>query len=84
VDALPYSVDVARVCGVPQGSNVALVGFGCEEELERNIGGGRRVVQEGVRLIMRFDLSAKGLYLLLCGALMSIATRRDSTADPAA
>jgi len=53
VDALPYSVDVARVGGVPQRSDVALVGFGCEEELEGDIGGRGGVVEEGVGLVMR-------------------------------
>lgn len=34
VDALPDAVDVARIGGIPQGGDMALVGFGGEEQLE--------------------------------------------------
>lgn len=44
VHALPYSMDVACIGGVPEGGGMALVGFRCEEELEGNVCGGRGMV----------------------------------------
>jgi hypothetical protein len=55
MDALPDAVDVACVRGVPQRRYVALVGFGCQQELERDVGGRGRVVQERVRLVVGVD-----------------------------
>lgn len=55
MDALPYTMNVSRICGVPERRGMALVGFGCKEKLEGNVGGRRGVVQESVRLVMAGD-----------------------------
>jgi hypothetical protein len=44
MDALPDTVDVACVCGVPQRRDMALVGFGRQQELESDVGRRGRVV----------------------------------------
>jgi len=55
VHALPYAVDVTGICRIPEGSDMALVGFGGQEKFEGDVGGGRRVVQQGVGLVVRHD-----------------------------
>jgi hypothetical protein len=55
VDALPYALDVACVCGIPERGGVALVGFGGEEELEGHVGGGRGVVEEATWVVVGGD-----------------------------
>lgn len=59
MDALANAVDVARICGIPERRDVALVGFRGEEKLERDVGGRGRVREEGVRLVVRLDGSAQ-------------------------
>jgi hypothetical protein len=45
---------------------MALVGFGCKEELEGDIGGRGWVVQECMGLVMRADVGAESAGLPLC------------------
>ena len=45
VHALSYAMDVTRIGGVPEGSSMALMGFRCKEELERNVGGRRGMAE---------------------------------------
>ena len=59
MDALAYAVDVACVGGVPERGGMALVGFRRKEELEGDVGGRGRVVQQRVRLVVRADLGAQ-------------------------
>ena len=58
VDTLSYTVNVACICGVPEGSDMALVGLGGEKQLQGNVGGGGWMVQEGVRLVVRLNLGS--------------------------
>lgn len=51
VDAGADAEDVAGVGRVPEGGGVAEVGLGGEEELERDVGWGRRVGEDGGRLV---------------------------------
>ena len=59
VDALPDAEDVAGVCGIPVGCLVAQMGLRCEEELEGDIGGARRVGEEAVGLVAFVDAGAE-------------------------
>lgn len=59
VDAGADAEDVAGVSRVPEGGGVAEVRLGGEEELERNVGGGRRVGEEGGRLVGGGDACAE-------------------------
>lgn len=64
VNALPDTMDVAGICGVPQRSDMALVGFGGEEQLKGDVGGGWWVVQEGVWLVVRGDVASQSCQVL--------------------
>jgi hypothetical protein len=48
---------------------MALMGFGCKEELEGDVGGRGRVVQQRVRLVVRADFGAQMSNALFCGVL---------------
>lgn len=69
VRALANTVDVAGIGGVPEGSGMALVGFGCKQELKRDIGGARGIAEERVRLVVGGDLRAQVACCLLCAVL---------------
>jgi hypothetical protein len=66
VHALSYTVDIAGICGVPERGGVALMGFRGKKELKGDVGGGRGVVDERVRLVVGADLGAQLPYPLLC------------------
>jgi hypothetical protein len=66
VHALPDAVDVACIRGVPERRGVALVGFGCQEQLERDVGGRGGVAEQRVRLVVRRDVGTERAYLRLC------------------
>jgi len=59
VGALANSVDVASICGVPERCGMALVGFRGKEELEGDVGGRRRMAQEGMWLVVGGDVAAQ-------------------------
>lgn len=56
---LSYSMDVASIGGIPQRSDMALMGFRGKEEFEGDVGGRGRVVQERVWLIVRADVGSE-------------------------
>lgn len=64
MDALSDAVNVARIGRVPERSGMALVGLGCEEQFERDIGGRGRIREEGVRLIVGTDVGSELAQLL--------------------
>jgi hypothetical protein len=76
VHALPDAVDVARIRRVPERCGMALVGLGGEEELEGDVGGRGRVVQESVGLVVWADVCAELAHLLL-GLLEGVVLSRD-------
>lgn len=78
VDALPYAVDVAGICRVPERSSVALVGLRGEEQFERDVGGRGWVGQEGVRLVVRAHVGAQFARLLGCEGSTAVACTRQA------
>lgn len=69
VHALADAVDVACIGGVPESGGMALVGFGCKEELEGNVGGRGRVAEQRVRLVVGRDVRPQLPNGLLCSGL---------------
>jgi hypothetical protein len=66
VDTLSDTVDVASIDRIPESSSMALVGLRGKEELESDIGRGRGVGQEGVRLVVGRDSGTKVPNKALC------------------
>ena len=69
VGAPANSVNVAGICGVPERGGMALVGLGGEQELQSHVGGGGRMAEEGVRLVVGADVGAQVPGVLLWAVL---------------